>query len=346
MMMWNGACIVHDEFKGLELDLLKAQHPGAKVLVHPESPKSVVEQADVVGSTTQILNAVLKSDAPDLHRGHRQRHPARMPAARAGQDADRGAHGRQQRHVQELRALPVDGDERAAGRSSAACENGTGEIRVDEAGAPPGACGCIERHARTSVAHHPGATQTPGLVRQHRRRVMFADANESVDEARARNIRDALAEDIGKRRLDGRSSCPRPSGSTATCVVREDAGAVRTRLVRRLCLHALDASAAIDWHFDEGAAMHASETVLHHRRGGPRPADRPSGRRSTSCSCCRPPRRSRASTSTPFAARRRTRVAARSWTRARRCRACARRRSTRCAWAAGRTSASRSGTAS
>src|SRR4029079_15210598 len=40
-----------------------AQHPGALVLVHPESPKSVVEQADVVGSTTQILNAVLHSDA-------------------------------------------------------------------------------------------------------------------------------------------------------------------------------------------------------------------------------------------------------------------------------------------
>src|SRR5436853_3545979 len=43
MLMWNGACIVHDEFKGLELDLLREQHPGAKVLVHPESPKSVVE---------------------------------------------------------------------------------------------------------------------------------------------------------------------------------------------------------------------------------------------------------------------------------------------------------------
>src|SRR5258705_11920239 len=63
MLMWNGACIVHDEFKGLELDLLKAEHPGAKVLVHPESPKSVVEQADVVGSTSQLLNAVLKMDA-------------------------------------------------------------------------------------------------------------------------------------------------------------------------------------------------------------------------------------------------------------------------------------------
>src|SRR5687768_2358781 len=63
MLMWNGACIVHDEFKGMELDLLKAEYPGAKVLVHPESPKSVVEQADVVGSTSQILNAVVNSDA-------------------------------------------------------------------------------------------------------------------------------------------------------------------------------------------------------------------------------------------------------------------------------------------
>jgi quinolinate synthase len=64
MLMWNGACIVHDEFKGLELDLLRKQHPGALVLVHPESPKSVVEQADVVGSTSQLLKAVVDGSAP------------------------------------------------------------------------------------------------------------------------------------------------------------------------------------------------------------------------------------------------------------------------------------------
>ena len=64
MLLWNGACIVHDEFKGLELDLLRRQHPGALVLVHPESPKSVVDQADVVGSTTQLLNAVVQGSAP------------------------------------------------------------------------------------------------------------------------------------------------------------------------------------------------------------------------------------------------------------------------------------------
>jgi quinolinate synthase len=64
MLMWNGACIVHDEFKGLELELLRQQHPGALVLVHPESPKSVVEQADVVGSTSQLLKAVVDGSAP------------------------------------------------------------------------------------------------------------------------------------------------------------------------------------------------------------------------------------------------------------------------------------------
>ena len=63
MLLWNGACIVHDEFKGLELELLRQQHPGALVLVHPESPQSVVAQADVVGSTTQLLNAVVQGSA-------------------------------------------------------------------------------------------------------------------------------------------------------------------------------------------------------------------------------------------------------------------------------------------
>jgi len=63
MLLWNGACIVHDEFKGLELELLKKDHPGAMILVHPESPRSVVQMADVVGSTSQMLDAVVKGSA-------------------------------------------------------------------------------------------------------------------------------------------------------------------------------------------------------------------------------------------------------------------------------------------
>ena len=57
MLLWQGSCVVHDEFKGKELMELKAQHPQAKVLVHPESPRAVVQLADVVGSTTQLIKA-------------------------------------------------------------------------------------------------------------------------------------------------------------------------------------------------------------------------------------------------------------------------------------------------
>jgi quinolinate synthase len=65
MLLWRGACVVHDEFKGIELELLRAEHPDALVLVHPESPESVVAQADVVGSTSQLLAAVVQGRAPE-----------------------------------------------------------------------------------------------------------------------------------------------------------------------------------------------------------------------------------------------------------------------------------------
>jgi quinolinate synthase len=54
---------VHDEFKGLELDLLRREHPEAMVLVHPESPPAVVAQAHLVGSTSQLLKAVIDGPA-------------------------------------------------------------------------------------------------------------------------------------------------------------------------------------------------------------------------------------------------------------------------------------------
>jgi quinolinate synthase len=65
MLLWNGACIVHDEFKGEELALLRAKHPLAQVLVHPESPQSVVDQADVVGSTSAMIKAVVDGSASE-----------------------------------------------------------------------------------------------------------------------------------------------------------------------------------------------------------------------------------------------------------------------------------------
>jgi quinolinate synthase len=58
MLIWQGACVVHEAFKGYALEQLRRLHPDAAVLVHPESPAEVVAQADVVGSTTQLIKAV------------------------------------------------------------------------------------------------------------------------------------------------------------------------------------------------------------------------------------------------------------------------------------------------
>jgi quinolinate synthase len=60
MILWQGACVVHDEFKERELRKLRDIHPDAGVLVHPESPAKVIELADVVGSTTQLIKAMKK----------------------------------------------------------------------------------------------------------------------------------------------------------------------------------------------------------------------------------------------------------------------------------------------
>ncbi|MEN7525990.1 quinolinate synthase NadA [Cupriavidus sp. DL-D2] len=66
MLLWQGSCLVHDEFKGIELDLLRREHPKAKILVHPESPANVVEQADVIGSTSQLIAAAQNLDANEF----------------------------------------------------------------------------------------------------------------------------------------------------------------------------------------------------------------------------------------------------------------------------------------
>jgi len=57
MLIWDGACIVHEEFKTRALEDMRHLYPDAAILAHPESPMSVLELADVVGSTTQIIKA-------------------------------------------------------------------------------------------------------------------------------------------------------------------------------------------------------------------------------------------------------------------------------------------------
>ncbi len=58
MLLWQGSCVVHEAFKADGLKVLREAHPDAAVLVHPESPEAVIAMADVVGSTTQLIDAV------------------------------------------------------------------------------------------------------------------------------------------------------------------------------------------------------------------------------------------------------------------------------------------------
>jgi len=66
MRIWPGVCVVHDEFKGIELELMKRDRPKAKVLAHPESPASVIALADVVGSTSQLIAAAQSIEAEEF----------------------------------------------------------------------------------------------------------------------------------------------------------------------------------------------------------------------------------------------------------------------------------------
>lgn len=57
MLIWQGSCVVHEQFKANGILSLKKAYPEAAVLVHPESPPAVIDLADVVGSTSQLLAA-------------------------------------------------------------------------------------------------------------------------------------------------------------------------------------------------------------------------------------------------------------------------------------------------
>jgi quinolinate synthase len=65
MLMWNAACVVHEEFKALQIEEMKLLHPNAKVLVHPESPANVIALADAVGSTTGLIQAAERLGAKE-----------------------------------------------------------------------------------------------------------------------------------------------------------------------------------------------------------------------------------------------------------------------------------------
>jgi len=66
MKIWDGACIVHEEYKTIELKKLITHLGDCDVLVHPESPRSIIQLADVVGSTTKLINASQKSKSKNI----------------------------------------------------------------------------------------------------------------------------------------------------------------------------------------------------------------------------------------------------------------------------------------
>lgn len=155
MLLWDAACIVHDEFKAIELELLREQHPDAQVLVHPESPAGVIALADVVGSTTRLLNAVVDGSAREyivatdngiLHR-MRQLAPGKtlIEAPTAGQSATC-------KSCAHCPWMAMNGL-----RGVLAClDHGSGEVQVAEPTRSE-ALVCIERML-AFVAAHPAAT--------------------------------------------------------------------------------------------------------------------------------------------------------------------------------------------
>jgi quinolinate synthase len=164
MLLWNGACIVHDEFKGIELELLRREHPGAQVLVHPESPQSVVAQADAVGSTTQLLNAVVNGSAPayivatDNGILHRMRQLAPGKLLIEAPTAGNSATCKSCAHCPWMAMNALQG-------VLACLETGSGEIRVEEP-IRAKAAGCIERML-DFVKKNPSSISQPlhGFVR-------------------------------------------------------------------------------------------------------------------------------------------------------------------------------------
>jgi quinolinate synthase len=158
MLMWTGDCIVHNEFKGTELELLRKEHPLAKVLVHPESPQAVVEQADVVGSTAQMLKAVVELDAPefivatDNGMFHRMRQAAPHKLLIEAPTAGNSATCKSCAHCPWMAMNALQGVVRCL-------EEGYGEISVEESTRVQ-ALGCIDRMLNF-VAANPAAIAKP-----------------------------------------------------------------------------------------------------------------------------------------------------------------------------------------
>lgn len=66
MLLWDGACIVHELFDAKKIVSLQAQHPNALIIAHPECPEAVLDLADHIGSTSSLIEYSKKSDATEF----------------------------------------------------------------------------------------------------------------------------------------------------------------------------------------------------------------------------------------------------------------------------------------
>jgi quinolinate synthase len=66
MLLWDGSCMVHEIFSAKKITQIKHAHPSAILVAHPECEESVLEMADFIGSTTALLNFVVKSNTKEF----------------------------------------------------------------------------------------------------------------------------------------------------------------------------------------------------------------------------------------------------------------------------------------
>lgn len=66
MLLWDGSCMVHEIFSVKKITQIKHAHPSAILVAHPECEESVLEMADFIGSTTALLNFVVKSNTKEF----------------------------------------------------------------------------------------------------------------------------------------------------------------------------------------------------------------------------------------------------------------------------------------
>ena len=66
MLLWDGGCHVHGQFSLQKILAIKAEHPNAKILVHPECPAPIQKIADVIGSTAELLKYSIENEATEF----------------------------------------------------------------------------------------------------------------------------------------------------------------------------------------------------------------------------------------------------------------------------------------